>query len=186
MGVLVSILLWVFTAGGSTLHADRLIESFRPPTLYRWHAPEGLFSGERLSLDIPWLWSREFVRPPMLLEARGENRLPVIRVMNLDEPIWLPLRYATRAAASQLKSLGEGVNVVSETVFRSPEGIRMNLGEVHWRMHLGSGLPLRSLFVSTFHKGRWVLVNVTTRLKPQEAYPAQLKAMALSLKIEEE
>ncbi len=124
----------------------------------------------------------------MVLEARGENRLPVIRVMNLNEPLWLPLNFATRAAATQLASLAcdkEEVEVVVESVTELPSGVRANVGEVHWRMDVGSGLPLQSLFVSVFHGGRWVLVNITT-LRPDstDGFPEELKALAFSLSMD--
>lgn len=150
---------------------------------------DGLYHFRHRSPDftiaIPWAWQQQAApRPPMVLEASSPDLLPVVRVMVLDEPFWLPLRFASRAAATRLAELGRDIELLDESLVELPDGAEANVGEVRWTVDVGLGIPVRTLFVHRFHDGRWVLVNLTT-LDRGAPVSADLRALALSLHVED-
>jgi hypothetical protein len=143
---------------------------------YRFRAPDGTFA-----ITYPWDWyENPETGGPLVLEAAPEEQLPVLRVMVLEEPFWLPLAFATRAASTRLSDLGRDVEVIDEAVVDLPDGGRANEGEVVWTVDLGAGLPMRSLFHHRFHEGRWIVVLLTT-FDDGSALPERLRTVARSL-----
>ena len=147
--------------------------------VHRFHGRDPHFT-----IDYPWSWNDDEVSVPLVLQATAPTELPVLRVAVLDEPIWLPLAFATRAASTQLSGLGREIEVLSEEVVETSEGDRANIGEVSWIATVGAGVAVRSLFVHRFHEGRWVVVNLTTA-DGGHPIPEALRAIALSLRFPE-
>ncbi|MDH3641846.1 MAG: hypothetical protein OES38_07100 [Gammaproteobacteria bacterium] len=141
------------------------------------------FAFEHLTLSYPATWSLADATPPMVLYVEARSRLPAMRVMVLDEPFWLPLNFATRAASTALNDLGRDIELKGEQV-EDWNGMRVNVGEVHWTMNIGLGLPLRSLFVSTFHNDKWILLNMITG-PGEDEFPESLLEVARTLAVEE-
>ena len=109
--------------------------------------------------------------------------LPAMRVLVLDEPWWLPLRFSARAAQTQLSDLGRDIELIDARM-EEWNGVRVNIGEVHWTMNIGLGLPLRTIFVSTFHNNRWIMLNLITGTGEgtgETEFPEELKAVAETL-----
>ena len=134
------------------------------------------------TIDYPWAWNdAEQLSAPLVLQATAPAQLPVLRVAVLDEPFWLPLAFATRAASTQLGALGRDIEVLSEEVVDTEDGGRANVGEVRWTASVGAGVAVRSLYVHRFHDGRWIVVNMTTA-DDGAPVPGALRDIAFSLR----
>ena len=114
-------------------------------------------------------------------EPATDDLVPEVRVLVMDEPFWLPLYFATRAASSQFDQLGRDVELVSSGADELSDGTRVNVGEVHWTANLGLGVRLRSLLLSAFHEGHWIMVMVTTGAG-EGPLPEALREIAYSLR----
>jgi hypothetical protein len=139
------------------------------------------------SVSYPAAWGLAEFDSPMVYYVQARDRLPAMRVLVLEERWWLPLRFATRAAMSQLAALGRDIELVSESV-EDWNGLRVNVGEVHWTMNIGLGLPLRTLFVSAYSDGKWIMLNMITgpaKTPGTGVFPAELRAIARTLHIGE-
>ena len=137
------------------------------------------------SVSYPAIWGLAEFDSPVVYYVQARDRLPAMRVLVLEERWWLPLRFATRAAMSQLSALGRDIELVSESV-EDWNGLRVNVGEVHWTMNIGLGLPLRTLFVSAYSEGKWIMLNVITgpgKTPGTAAFPAELRAIARTLHV---
>jgi hypothetical protein len=136
-----------------------------------------------VSIEYPYAWIEREAEPPTLLHASSRDLAPEVRVFVVEEPWWLPLFLATRAAATRLSSLGRDIEVTSSTSDRLSDGTRVNVGEVRWVGNVGPGVALPTLLLSAFHDGRWVIVNVTTGATGGP-FPEDLRAIAYSLRFE--
>ena len=152
------------------------LDEFESDGRYRYQGQSPDFT-----VDYPWQWQDSAeVRPPLVMQAAHRDQLPVLRVAVLDEPFWLPLAFATRAASTQLSALGRDIEVVSEDVVELDSGVRANVGEVTWTADVGIGVSVRSLYVHGFHDGHWVVVNLTTADLGRPV-PEAMRAIAMSL-----
>lgn len=157
------------------------LERFDTAGSHRFHGSDPHFT-----LEYPWTWNDdEELSAPLVLQATAPAQLPVLRVAVLDEPFWLPLAFATRAASTQLSGLGRDIEVLFEDVVDTEDGGRANMGEVRWTAEVGAGVAVRSLYVHRFHDGRWVVVNLTTA-DTGSAVSETLRNIALSLRFPEE
>ena len=145
--------------------------------------PQVRFTFADFTMSYPANWSLAEATPPMILYVEARSRLPAMRVMVLDEPFWLPLNFATRAASTALSDLGRDIEFKGERV-EDWAGLPVNVGEVHWTMNMGLGLPLRSLFVSTFRDDKWILINMITG--PGDGpFPEHLLEIAQTLTVQD-
>ena len=145
-------------ADADVADADADLASFESAGAHQFHG-----SNPHFTIEYPWSWNDDDdLSAPLVLQATAPTQLPVLRVAVLDEPFWLPLAFATRAASTQLSGLGREIEVLSEEVVDTPDGGRANVGEVSWTASVGAGVAVRSLYVHRFHEGRWVVVNLTT------------------------
>jgi hypothetical protein len=101
----------------------------------------------------------------------------------VDEPFWLPLFLATRAASTRLASMGRDVQVVRSESDHLEDGTRINVGEIRWTANLGIGVALRSLYLNAFRDGKWIIVSVTTGAT-DGPFPEDLTELAYSLRLD--
>ncbi|MEM1435540.1 MAG: hypothetical protein AAGG11_15890 [Pseudomonadota bacterium] len=183
--LIVTLTIGLFAGLMGTARADSLTQ-YEPEPMYTYVHDE-----LNISVTYPWSWVSNPTSAPVIHDVGDPEQLPNLRVMVMDEPWWLPLRFSGRAALTQISRLGRNVDVISNETLEH-KGTRFNLTELRWTIAVGPGVDLHTLLASAFLGDRWVIAMVSSGQfashregladASEEPFPEELKAVALSLK----
>ena len=181
---LIRMLPLAFLAGLSGAVCADPLAQYEPDPMYTYVNDE-----PNISITYPWTWVSNHPRPPVIHDVGDPEQLPNLRLMVMDEPWWLPLRFSGRAALTQISRLGRDVEVVHEETLEH-DGTRFNLTELRWTISVGPGVDLHTLLASTFIGDRWVIAMISSGQiashrdgltdAEDEPFPEALRAVALS------
>jgi len=117
--------------------------------------------------------------PGQVFTASDATRVPSIGVTLVPRPEGLTLQASVREAAKRLSPTAE----VTEERDVDLDGTPARRAMVAWSMPIGFGLELRTLLVSAYRDGHWIVVSATDGVTAGPLLP-ELEASATSLRFQ--